>query len=236
MIRTSASLQPRKHRTGWAPWPACLLVLIQGLSNPTWASSEICDRAAAIAARETGVPEKVLRAITRTETGRGSNHEPWPWTVNMQGKGKWFESEDAARSYVFSHFKTGARSFDVGCFQINYKWHGDAFRSIDEMFDPVINARYAAKFLARLYKDTGDWTDAAGAYHSRTPKYANRYKSRFEAIKASDNLVTSSTTERKNEFPLFRQSDERAGHGSLMPLEMQARQSLFGNTSDGEGL
>ena len=102
-------------------------------------NSKLCDRAARAAAQAGGVPLDVLQAIARTETGRSgeSGLQPWPWTVNMEGIGKWFATEDEARAYVFAHFKRGARSFDVGCFQINYRWHGEAFRSIDEMFDRV---------------------------------------------------------------------------------------------------
>jgi len=86
----------------------------------------LCDMAAQRAARESGVPLDVLRTITRTETGRGGKQglQPWPWTVNMEGAGKWFENEDEARAYVFSHFKRGARSLYVGCFQIYFKRHG----------------------------------------------------------------------------------------------------------------
>ncbi|MFV0512281.1 MAG: transglycosylase SLT domain-containing protein [Jhaorihella sp.] len=143
--------------------------------------------AASGAARKHGVPLDVLRAISRTETGRSGagGLQPWPWTVNMEGTGRWFASRDEARAHVFRHFKRGARSFDVGCFQINYKWHGAAFRSIDDMFDPERNADYAASFLKRLHAELGTWANAAGAYHSRTPKHANRYSSRFERIRAT---------------------------------------------------
>ncbi len=146
----------------------------------------LCDRAAKKVALNNAVPLDVLRAISRTETGRAtaSGLQPWPWTVNMQGTGRWFATLDEARAYVFSHFKDGARSFDVGCFQINYKWHGDAFRSIDDMFDPLLNARYAAEFLTELYREFGNWPDAAGAYHSRTPKFADKYAARFNRIRA----------------------------------------------------
>lgn len=152
---------------------------------PQRSVSAQCDEAAALAARETSVPLDVLLAVTRTETGRsdGGALVPWPWTVNMEGAGRWFATEDEARAYVFLNFKRGARSFDVGCFQINYKWHGQAFRSIDEMFDPVRNALYAAGFLADLHAELGDWTKAAGAYHSRTKKYADRYEARFDRIR-----------------------------------------------------
>ena len=150
------------------------------------AAAEICDTAAAEAARRSGVPVGVLRAITRTETGRGGGGglEPWPWTVNMEGVGKWFDDRAAAMTYVRQHHARGARSYDIGCFQINYRWHGDAFESLEAMFDPVTNALYAARFLTELYHETGAWPRAAAAYHSRTPKYAERYRKRFERILA----------------------------------------------------
>lgn len=148
--------------------------------------SLLCDRAAVAASQTKGVPLDVLKAIARTETGRLERSElrPWPWTVNMEGAGRWFETEDQARAFVFSHFKDGARSFDVGCFQINYRWHGAAFRSIDDMFDPVLNAEYAAGFLLKLYSEFGDWSAAAGAYHSRTPEHATAYTEKFETIRS----------------------------------------------------
>lgn len=155
-------------------------------NSPGTAPEQVCDRAARVAARAHGVPVDVMLAITRTETGRRRDGRlaPWPWTVNMEGAGRWFDSRDAALAYVFDHFKRGARSFDVGCFQINFKWHGHAFRSVEDMFDPASNADYAARFLARLHDELGDWRAAAGAYHSRTPSNAKIYTQRFDQIRA----------------------------------------------------
>ena len=112
--------------------------------------SQICDAAARTASAQTGVPLTVLQAISLTETGRKSNGRirPWPWTVNMEGKGVWFDGPDEAKAYAFRNYKRGARSFDLGCFQLNFKWHGHAFASIEEMFDPEANALYAANFLS----------------------------------------------------------------------------------------
>lgn len=154
--------------------------------NDDPAIAAICEAAAQRASQESGVPLSVLRAITLTETGRSRDgaFSPWPWTVNMEGKGVWFSTRREARAHVDHHFKRGARSFDVGCFQINYRWHGDAFASIDEMFDPLANARYAARFLGELFVEFGDWSEAAGAYHSRTPLHADRYRTRFDRIRA----------------------------------------------------
>ena len=78
----------------------------------------------------------------------------------------------------------GRTSFDVGCFQINYRWHGARFASLEEMLEPAANARYAARFLSDLHEETGTWTAAAGAYHSRTERHARRYRARFREILA----------------------------------------------------
>jgi hypothetical protein len=235
-------------RTRWRRTPglaAVLALLLMSAAGPEARAStdpaSACDTAARQASTEIGVPLDVLRAITRTETGRVAGNElrPWPWTVNMEGRGIWFDTENQARVHVYDRFRAGARSFDVGCFQLNYKWHGQAFNSIDEMFDPLLNARYAARFLKRLHAETGDWTQAAGAYHSRTQKHAKRYLSRYTAIRealpegqtAPVRASASPDTARLNGFPLLRTTDgttgSRAAYGSLVPLGADSAGSLF---------
>ncbi|WP_322867074.1 transglycosylase SLT domain-containing protein [Aquicoccus sp. G2-2] len=234
-------------RTGALGGAFLLLSLLVPAGVKARATPEtVCDRAAEIAAHRTGVPLPVLQAITRTETGRKTKGHfgPWPWTVNMEGKGVWFDSLDAARAYVFRNFKRGARSFDVGCFQINYKWHHQGFSSIDEMFDPLANALYAAGFLKKLHAELGNWSDAAGAYHSRTPKYANRYKAVFEkhrrrasgpvlpapettAQNAPPPVLAQPRTEpRENRFPLL-QNAGATRLGSLVPIIGRAQGQRF---------
>ncbi|MEY8882549.1 hypothetical protein [Donghicola sp. XS_ASV15] len=44
----------------------------------------------------------------------------------------------------------GTTSIDVGCMQVNYRWHGEGFSSLEDMFDPAANTAYAAEFLTRL--------------------------------------------------------------------------------------
>lgn len=208
------------------------------------ATNDVCDRAARQAAAESGVPVSVLWSITRTETGRARKGklEPWPWTVNMEGDGRWFANRRDAQDFVDTNFARGARSFDVGCFQINYKWHGASFRSIDHMFDPVENARYAAAFLLRLYRESGDWSKAAGAYHSRTPEYANRYRARFDRIRKGHNAVRSrppepprrqtqvaaaAPTVRQNNYPLLTHTGSSSSKGSLVPLHKSSAKALI---------
>lgn len=194
------------------------------------AISELCDAAAKRAARETGVPETVLLAITRTETGRNraGRLAPWPWTVNMGGTGHWFDTRQAAQAFVDRKLLNGAKSFDIGCFQINHKWHGAAFGTAGQMFEPLANARYAAAFLARLHAELGDWSRAAGAYHSRTETLARRYRARFDRIIATVSEEApdpspprvrrlASVTQRRP-LPLLPGSGVPARNGSLVPL------------------
>lgn len=191
-------------------------------------TARLCDNAALAASQKTGVPLQVLLAITRTETGRATQGvtEPWPWTVNMEGRGLWFDTRAAAQVYVFDYFKTGARSFDIGCFQINYRWHGAQFASIEDMFDPLENALYAASFLATLHQETGDWNLAVARYHSRTAVHADRYMVRFDSIvdELSDRRLQKNVLStphppepRENRFMLL-QPGKGSGLASLVPL------------------
>ena len=150
------------------------------------AQTALCYNAIDRAARQMGTPRAVMLAISLTETGKkiGDRVQPWPWTVNMEGEGFWFATRAEALAFVRKRHAAGARSFDVGCFQINYKWHGQHFASIEQMFDPLANAFYAARFLTELHAETGSWTEAAGAYHSRTPEHAERYTAIFERHRA----------------------------------------------------
>lgn len=222
--------------------PFLVIFLVSATTALSSIPSETCDQVAHQAAVESGVPVSVLQAITRTETGRRRNNrtQPWPWTVNMEGAGRWFDNPAEALSYVLEHFARGARSFDVGCFQINYRWHGQHFDSVEDMFDPLTNARYAARYLSELFAEKGNWDDAAGAYHSRTPRYANRYKERFrrfrtaltnsppelsppprEAIRASSPPTTPpqpAPQPRVNRYPLLQRATGAQSLGSLVAL------------------
>lgn len=170
-----------------------MLILLLPTAGIAKSDAELCDIAAVNAATKAAMPSDVLRALTRVESGRNhsGNFAPWPWTVNMEGKGYWFDTRIGAVEFVTKSYATGARSFDVGCFQINHRWHGEAFTSFDQMFEPINNASYAAKFMTSLYSEGGSWSWAAGAYHSRTPNLSAKYRTRFDRIFAglSDNVI-----------------------------------------------
>lgn len=212
----------------------------------------LCERSAQIAAEREGVPLSVLTAISLNESGRkrGAALRAWPWTVNLEGDGHWFDGGKAALDFAEKALAAGRKSFDVGCFQINYRWHGQHFGSVSEMFDPIANATYAAQFLKSLYAERGSWEAAAGAYHSLNPKFAGPYSQRFARFRA-DYLTQSgdglpelddaalvalvgdpggpvaAAARGPNLFPLL-QAGDGAAIASLVPLGNSRGVALFG--------
>jgi len=190
--------------------------------------ADLCLAASAKAAERAGVPEDVLLAISLTETGRdtGNGLAPWPWAINAGGEGHWFPDRASAVAFAEELRAAGRTNFDVGCLQLNLRWHGEAFESIDAMFDPDANARYAARFLSDLAREGGGWSVAAGAYHSRTAEHAERYRNRFDAIRADLGDMTVApdgprpTTDDSSGYshPLLQARDAPRTPGSLVPL------------------
>ncbi|WP_136644734.1 lytic transglycosylase domain-containing protein [Tabrizicola sp. YIM 78059] len=179
--------------------------------------AQLCLDAARLAARRTDVPFDVLLAVSIVETGR--NLRPWPWTVNLAGAGHWLDSAQEAEALVQEALAQGAANIDLGCFQLNYRWHGQSFRSVADMLDPVPNALYAAEFLARHHEVTEDWSLAAAAYHSATPELADRYRARFESVRASftGTPLLPEISGRTNRFPLFVAGTD-GRNGSIVPV------------------
>ena len=216
-----------------------------GFAVPTQGATdaEVCEHAARQAAQEFRIPKMVMQAITLTETGRTISgvFRPWPWTVNVEGKGEWLQTKQQAKDAVLHLKNTGTKNFDVGCFQINFRWHGHNFMSLEQMLDPRENARYAALFLRQLYQELGTWDDAAGAYHSRDAILAERYMSRFRPILANLEAPGSArrsrpdtTRQRQNNFPLLQGRAGGASRGSLFPSLPTAQRRLI-TPSGGRG-
>jgi hypothetical protein len=107
---------------------------------------------------------------------------PWPWTVNAEGQGYFYDSKAEAIAAVRAMQARGIRSIDVGCGQINLMHHPNAFRTLELAFDPQANAAYAARFLKELFAQTGDWNKATGMYHSATPELGAEYQRQVLAV------------------------------------------------------
>jgi hypothetical protein len=220
--------RPAAGRTWLA---AAALALLPGAAAAAIDPPALCEAAARDAAAATGVPLEVLQTIALAESGRswGGVKRPWPWAVNFGGPGFWFDSSEEAQLAVAERQSLGTTNFDVGCFQINHRWHGDGFASVAEMFEPEANALYAARFLQELYHETGSWPDAAGAYHSRTPELAEAYRARFLALQEDAGSPAAEATRvafRENLFPLLK-GGARGAMASLVPQQARGA-SLFG--------
>ena len=139
--------------------------------------ADICLRTILEAQERHGIPDNLLLAIGIQEAGRQVNGKltVWPWTANSDGRGAFFDSKEALEDWVRKTQSTGKRSIDVGCMQVNQKWHAHHFASLSEATDPTANVDYAARFLRRLHAETGDWWEAAGRYHSSTKAFKDIY-------------------------------------------------------------
>jgi len=160
-----------------------LLLTVPARGQP--APAQLCQPAIAQAETEAAIPAGLLLAIGRVESGRrdpdGGGFVPWPWTINAEGRGQFFPNQAAAIAAVRALQAQGVRLIDVGCMQVNLHFHPNAFASLEDAFNPLTNARYAARFLRELQAREPEWITAAGHYHSRTPTLAQAYRARVEA-------------------------------------------------------
>ena len=158
---------------------AGLLVFLLGTAFDAGAFAEdidnswsLCRDESALVEQVSGIPAQLLAAIARVESGRlddaAAEISAWPWTVMAEGRGRYLPSKAAAIAEVKRLQARGVKNIDVGCMQINLQHHAEAFRSLEEAFEPLSNVAYAAAFLTDLRVETRSWIKAVGHYHSRT--------------------------------------------------------------------
>jgi hypothetical protein len=168
---------------GLALWP--LTAAAQLMPARGFSEGHLCRAAITEAERGANLPRGLLQAIGRVESGRRDpetgQFAPWPWTINAGGEGKYFPTREAAIAHVRQLQARGVRIIDVGCMQVNLHHHPNAFASLEQAFDPLTNARYAARFLTELNGGRADWRQAAGHYHSQTPERAGPYREKVLA-------------------------------------------------------
>ena len=138
---------------------------------------KLCENTIESVELQTDIPKGLLLGIGKAEAIRKINNKYiiWPWTINHAGKSLFFDKKKQMTNYVFKNLKRNDFNIDVGCMQINIKWHKNNFKKISDMFEVNPNISYAASFLKQLKNKHGSWDKAIKHYHSSDPKKNNPY-------------------------------------------------------------
>lgn len=123
------------------------------------------------------VDPKITAGIAMNESSyRG---RPWPWTLNVAGRGMFFATREEAYAAVSRLLANDRCDFDVGLMQVNWCYHGKRFASPWEALAPATNIRVAEDILAENLQRSGSAMKAVAWYHSANPERGGPYFSRF---------------------------------------------------------
>jgi hypothetical protein len=128
------------------------------------ATSQLCEQEMARAAQANAIPLSILYSVGLTETGHRGALDPYD--MNVDGRSVHAGSLANGLARVAFERSHGAKLIDIGCMQINLRWHGGNFDSIGEMFDPAHNVKYAAAYIKQLRAREGTWTLAVARYNA----------------------------------------------------------------------
>ena len=115
------------------------------------------------------IPSGLLLAVIKTESNLNI------FTLNINGKAFFFDDKNSALKAINKAIASGVVSIDIGLAQINYKWHGENFTSLESMLSPELNIAYAAQLLSKLKITHGDWHKAVRHYHSANSVHNQKY-------------------------------------------------------------
>ena len=153
------------------------LILVKEALADNIEKLKLCENTIKSVELQTDIPKGLLLGIGKAEAIRKFNNKYiiCPWTINHAGKSLFFDNKEQMKNYVFKNLKRKDFNIDVGCMQINIKWHKNNFKKISDMFEVNPNISYAASFLKQLKNKHGSWDKAIKHYHSSDPKKNNPY-------------------------------------------------------------
>jgi hypothetical protein len=136
-------------------------------------------------AGEFGIPPAIFYAIAMTESGTYvkalDDRLPWPWTLNIAGKGSYYPTRWQALQAARKALESGTQSIDVGLMQVNWRYHAKSLGSLESGLDPVHNLTVGARILAACHAQRGDWLTAVECYHAPNNRTrARAYRRRVE--------------------------------------------------------
>ncbi len=153
-----------------------------------------------VVANAYGIPLEVFYSVMMAESGmkhpQGNNYLPWPWTLNVELKPYFFDTQQEAVVALRQFLAVNQKArIAVGPGQIYLPSHGKLFKDPAVLLDPAINLHYAAKLLAQNFQWTLDqgkpnWWVAVGRYHTPSrPDLAIPYR---EAVYARCKKMSAS--------------------------------------------
>lgn len=180
-----------------------LLALVVGLASQSVQAKSIPETFEAVS-DYCGVPARILYAVALAESGRVKNKrfDAWPWTLNISGKGQYFETRADQYTALMAAIRDG-KSVDIGSMQLNWKWQFHRLHSAWQATDPTYNVITGCNILKSHFSDPSsmhrhhrfkDWRAAVERYHSpgssteqqsRAQAYANRVHRQWEKLKGN---------------------------------------------------
>lgn len=144
----------------------CLLCL--AVWTPPAEARDVPPPAYQLAARDADIPSAVLYAVALQESGvtlRG-RRVPWPWTLNVAGQARRFQTREAACADLRRALREVPDTrIDVGLGQINVGYQTHRYNHPCELLDPYRNLAIAATILREHHTPGEDWLLAIGRYH-----------------------------------------------------------------------
>jgi hypothetical protein len=179
-------------------WLAC------GVAPLALAGAQTVPAAYTNAAHAHQVPPVMLYALSLTEsaTNLSLGRRPWPWTLNIAGRGERYATRQAACQALTTALKE-TQVVDVGLSQLNVRWQRRLFGAEGRFaepcaaLNPYANLDAAASIFSRCHQRMeATWVEAAGCYHRPAGGApAARYRAAFktELDRLRDNSVRVAT-------------------------------------------
>lgn len=121
------------------------------------------------------VPASLLYAVALTESGRKTSQglEPWPWTLNISGRGHYYPDRQTMFKALMAAISSG-KQVDIGLTQLNWYWKYNRLLSPWQATEPVFNLKTACTIIREHYdkEPAKGWFHATGKYHreSNSPR------------------------------------------------------------------
>lgn len=210
---------------------------------PSSASAQTADCASLIAHTEStrNIPRGLLMAIAVTESAL--NGRPNPYAMNIAGRSYFANGYQDMANVISANWSRGVQSIDVGCMQVNLKYHGMKFPRMTDLLDPNTNVQYGASYLISLATQAGSWKDAVMSYHnkknpSRRAWYGCKVWNNYLRIAAAPSGYLncgrapggSSTASRENTRPIMLAGYNGPSTGSPLSPASDVRQAQIGGT------